>query len=529
MRTGVTVDSEHAARARTSAPEPAPPVVRQAVDVLVVDDNPAKLLALESALAPLGENIVRATCGAEALRHMLERDFATVVLDVNMPDLDGFETARMIRSRPRSSTTPIIFISAISMDEADIYRGYSLGAVDYICAPVIPEVLRAKVAVFVELHRRTEEARVQAERLRERTLELERSQRELRLSERMASIGTLCAGLGHDMGNLLLPLSVWLDTMSSSELPEDTQEGVATLRTCIQYLRKLASGLRLVSLDPTLPVQDSQTMIDRWTEEVAPILRNALPRGIVLQTEILGPLPAVRIAPHLLAQAVFNLVQNAGEALRGHDGGVVLVRAESTADGAGVRFSITDNGPGMSAQVRAQCLNPFFTTKTRGISTGLGLSLVHGIVKSVGAELEVESEAGRGTTFSFTLSAATLRQDTPIPAVINVIDARTRAVASEILSTVGFQIVEAAPLNPTIPAIWVIDEHMDVDRCVNEFRATGSDREVFVVASGHMEYEQAHGVTLTGPRGLNVAVRKYLQRHGPSVTHDRPAPELAPN
>src|SRR5690606_40971797 len=109
-----------------------------------------------------------------------------------------------------------------------------------------------------------------AERLQERTRELEQSQRELRLSERMASIGTLCAGLGHDMGNLLLPVSVWIDTLRPDELPPDLQEGVRSLSTCVQYLRKLASGLRLVSLDPSRDTGDNQVVLSAWLDEVAP-------------------------------------------------------------------------------------------------------------------------------------------------------------------------------------------------------------------------------------------------------------------
>src|SRR5690606_15531309 len=108
------------------------------VDILVVDDNPGKLLAIETALAPLGQNLVTATSGREALGILLERDFATIILDVSMPDVDGFETARFIRERPRSAHTPIIFVSAVNMDEIDARRGYSLGAVDYIFAPIAP-------------------------------------------------------------------------------------------------------------------------------------------------------------------------------------------------------------------------------------------------------------------------------------------------------------------------------------------------------------------------------------------------------
>src|SRR5881394_3331301 len=132
------------------------------VDILLVDDNPAKAMALQSALAPLGQRMVLARSGREALKHLLEQDFATVILDVHMPDMDGFETAQLIRARARSAHTPIIFVSAINLADTDALRGYALGAVDYILAPIIPEVLRAKIAVFVELYRKTEEANAHA-------------------------------------------------------------------------------------------------------------------------------------------------------------------------------------------------------------------------------------------------------------------------------------------------------------------------------------------------------------------------------
>src|SRR5688572_947408 len=133
------------------------------VNILLVDDRPDKLLALEVMLADLGENLVTATSGKEALRKLLHEDFAVILLDVNMPIMDGFETAAMIRQRQRSETTPIIFFSAVNDTETHVSRGYSLGAVDYILTPVVPEILRAKIAVFVDLFRKTEQVKRQAE------------------------------------------------------------------------------------------------------------------------------------------------------------------------------------------------------------------------------------------------------------------------------------------------------------------------------------------------------------------------------
>jgi signal transduction histidine kinase/DNA-binding response OmpR family regulator len=132
------------------------------VNILVVDDMPDKLLALQAILEDLGQNIVVVSSGREALRRLLEMEFAMVLLDVNMPDMDGFETAALIRQRKKLQHTPIIFVTSYS-DETHAWQGYSLGAVDYILAPVIPEVLRAKVGVFVDLYRKNQLIQFRAE------------------------------------------------------------------------------------------------------------------------------------------------------------------------------------------------------------------------------------------------------------------------------------------------------------------------------------------------------------------------------
>ena len=125
------------------------------VNILLVDDQPAKLLSYEAILADLGENLIKAASAREALEQLLKQDIAVVLVDVCMPELDGFELAAMIREHPRFQQTAIIFISAIHLTDVDRLRGYEMGAVDYVPVPVIPEVLRAKVRIFAELYRKT--------------------------------------------------------------------------------------------------------------------------------------------------------------------------------------------------------------------------------------------------------------------------------------------------------------------------------------------------------------------------------------
>ncbi len=143
-----------------------PALADDRVNILLVDDRPDKLLALEAILGDLGQNMVRAYSGREALRALLQQDFAVILLDVNMPMMDGFETAEMIRARPRSQQTPIIFFTAMHEMEAQVFRSYSLGAVDFIRTPVVPEILKAKVSVFVDLYKKTEQVKRQGEQMR---------------------------------------------------------------------------------------------------------------------------------------------------------------------------------------------------------------------------------------------------------------------------------------------------------------------------------------------------------------------------
>jgi PAS domain S-box-containing protein len=140
--------------------------MRRKANILLVDDQPNNLIALEAMLGDLGHNLVRAESGTKALKALLDEEFALILLDVQMPDMDGFETAALIRERERSRRTPIIFVTALSRSETNVFKGYSLGAVDYLFKPIIPEILRSKVAVFVDLYFKTEEIQEQTQELR---------------------------------------------------------------------------------------------------------------------------------------------------------------------------------------------------------------------------------------------------------------------------------------------------------------------------------------------------------------------------
>src|SRR6266481_4743745 len=214
------------------------------VSILLVDDQPAKLLSYEVILSELGEKLIKAGSANEALEQLLRTDVAIVLVDVCMPDLDGFELAAMIREHPRFQKTAIIFVSAIQVTDLDLIRGYAAGAVDYVPVPVIPDLLRAKVRVFAELYRKTRQLEVlNAElehRVAERTAELAQANADLerRVEERtrereaalaqvhemrkVESLGQLTGGVAHDFNNLLMAVLGNLELVKKY-LPDDAR------------------------------------------------------------------------------------------------------------------------------------------------------------------------------------------------------------------------------------------------------------------------------------------------------------------
>jgi PAS domain S-box-containing protein len=200
-----------------------PPDIK--ANILLVDDRPDKLLALDAIIGSLGQNVVQVRSGKEALRALLKQDFAVILLDVSMPGMDGFETASLIRKRPRSEHTPIIFITSIGNSENHISQGYSIGAVDYMLTPIVPQILRTKVSVFVELHKKTELIKSQAEQLRR--AEESKHQRELaefadRLEaetrrNRFFTLALEMLGIADLDGRLLQVNSAWEKVLGYSE------------------------------------------------------------------------------------------------------------------------------------------------------------------------------------------------------------------------------------------------------------------------------------------------------------------------
>ncbi|HEY7634551.1 MAG TPA: PAS domain S-box protein, partial [Gemmatimonadales bacterium] len=250
----------------------------------------------------------------------------------------------------------------------------------------------------------------------QRTDELQWTTDRLRLSERMASLGTLSAGLGHDLGNLLLPMEIRLRLLLDSDMTPELRELVSGIEKGTQYLQRLAGGLRSLSLDPDASLEAAATELRAWLDDVAIILRNVLGRHISFEY---GTPPAacwVGIKSVGLTQVVYNLVQNATDALRGREGGRVRLDIRDDPEVGAVLLRVSDNGPGMSPEVLQRCMEPYFSTKPRGVSTGMGLTFVHRLVTGVGGRMDIDSTVGQGTTISLTLLRAKPAEGVELPA-----------------------------------------------------------------------------------------------------------------
>ena len=222
------------------------------VNILLVDDQPKNLLALESILADNGQTLVKAHSGRAALRHLLETEFAVILLDVQMPEMDGFETASLIRQRDKSRDTPIIFLTALSRSETNVFRGYELGAVDYIFKPFHPEILRSKVNVFVELFRKREAIKHQAQ-------ELTRLNEQTQLTLNAAAEGILGIDL-NGVATFVNPAAARMtgrraDEITGSEIHSIVHPIFPGVITCQMDTCELAAALR--DLDAHENVEDT--------------------------------------------------------------------------------------------------------------------------------------------------------------------------------------------------------------------------------------------------------------------------------
>jgi len=300
----------------------------------------------------------------------------------------------------------------------------------------------------------------------ERTAELAASTVALHTSERLAALGTLAAGLGHDIANLTMPIRMRLKMLEASATTDENRKDFAAVGKSLDHLSNLSAGMRLMAMDPErVEASTLAADLEAWCNECAQVWRAALPRHLHFQCQVPRGL-GVHIPRHRLAQAVFNLVQNAGEAMAAQPAGTIRVTAEAATSAAGapvVRLEVSDDGPGMPAELVARCFEPYFSTKGRAIATGMGLGMVRGIVESAGGTAAVRSAPGAGTTFTLTLPAAVSGHSAdagspPRTAAVTIKGQREASLAMMFLGQLAFKAYHHLGSSAPDAPLWVVEQ-----------------------------------------------------------------------
>jgi signal transduction histidine kinase len=398
--------------------------------VLVVDDQPANVAVLEALLSPETCRLVWAPSADAALLELLDRDFAAIILDVQMPEMNGLELATLIKQRRRTRDVPILFLTAHMLDEKDMLRGYGTGAVDYLTKPIHPNVLRSKLSVFVELYRkgrsleqlnRSLQREVAQRELAEETLRLVNQDLEQRVIERTDALlkadqrkDAFLAVLAHELRNPLAPIRASIEILQNGATPEQAARAHASLVRQVSQMTRLIDDL----LDVSRITSDKLVLRTEHTDLRA-IVANALetiqPLFAERRHELAVDLPNGPIAldadPIRLAQVLSNLLANAAKFTP--PGGRVELTARATPQG--LTIQVRDNGPGIDTDVLPHIFE-MFRQGGNGRSTGglgIGLTLARRIVELHGGRLEAASEgAGKGAEFSVVLPMTDSKQPT---------------------------------------------------------------------------------------------------------------------
>jgi len=362
--------------------------------LLIVDDVPENLLAVEAALEPLGHRCIRASSGEEALKHLLTDDVAVIVLDVQMPGMDGFETAIAIKQRERSRDIPIVFLTAINREDDHRLRGYETGAVDYLFKPVAPDLLRAKVGVFLELHLKSRLLAEQGRALAQRTYELERSNADLEQFSYVAS---------HDLQEPLRVISGYLELLEDhlgDALDDDAKGWIGRCTRAAERMSSLITDLLTYARagsgggEPA-PV-DLDDALRRALDALDLSLRDA---GAEVDAGTLG---TARAVPGDVERVLQNLVANS---LKNRGDEPLVVRVRSTEVDGCVEVAVADNGTGVSEGDLERVFGRFERLGDQPYpGTGLGLAVCRRLVDRAGGAIRMErNDPDPGVTVRFTL------------------------------------------------------------------------------------------------------------------------------
>lgn len=390
-----------------------------AVQILLVDDHPENLLALEAVLSDESYELVKASSGHEALRKVLQLDFAVIVLDVHMPDMDGLETAKYIKMRERSKDTPIIFITAADQDPAVYFSAYALGAIDYIRKPFVPEILKSKIDGLVRLHRSNLKLQLQKELLHQQTQDLEKANMEVNAASLVKT--RFLATMSHEIRTPLNGVIGVADLLLGTPLDEEQRMYVETIKSSGNSLLRMLNDILDFAKMETGKLNLSESLFDlHFTvmETVDLFQAKAKLKGIELIVELSRDIPNLVSGDEArLRQILMNLI---GNAVKFTPQGAVFIHmrppAATDTEPAGtefpssrqVEFEITDTGEGIPAGREGELFRPFtqlspYMTRHHD-GTGLGLSICKLLVELMGGSIRFEhASSGQGATFIFTV------------------------------------------------------------------------------------------------------------------------------
>ena len=401
------------------------------VKILLVDDRVENLLALEAILEPLGQTMVRAHTGEEALKCVLQNELAVILLDVQMPEMNGFDVAQIIKSREKSRYIPIIFLSAINKEDSYVFKGYSMGAVDYVFKPFNPDILRSKVAVFVDLYLKQEQIKEQSKLLVEselRELELQHRtelleseansaaqlaelnnqlhSRQMELEQAMGVRNRFYASMSHELRtpiNAVIGYSTLLIDNIYGPLNEKQREGLQrTLKAARHLLELVNDVLDLSKIEAgkiELAVQpvNIASLIEDLFVTVRPL---ADEYGSQLSFDHPPEPVTVSTDPRRVRQILLNLLSNAIKFGRRQP---IKVEFVPTAAG-GVSISVIDSGEGISEEDKTRVFEEFVqVSATQQPGTGLGLPISKRLATLLDGSLEMESVLGKGSVFRLVL------------------------------------------------------------------------------------------------------------------------------
>jgi two-component system sensor histidine kinase/response regulator len=384
-------------------------MMQEKANILLVDDHISNLVALEGMLESLEQNLVRASSGEEALLRLLEQEFAVILMDVQMGSMDGFETVAIIKQRDRTKSIPIIFITAIHRNEEHVYRGYLSGAVDYLFKPVVPEILRAKVSVFVELYHKNREIQTKTTELEAINKEFQQQLTQVQILNRKLEavnleLESFSYSVSHDLRAPLRSIKGFSQALLRSHNDVLNADGSDFLKRIIDSCEQM-SGL----IEDLLQL----SRVIRGQIDIQHVDLTELANSVFSDLQRTEPARTVNftVQPHILADGdirllrvvLDNLIGNAWKFTRYTQNARIEFSSELQ-DGQTI-YVVRDNGAGFDMEFSHQLFQPFHRlhTESEFEGNGVGLATVQRIIHRHGGEIWAAGEVGKGASFYFTL------------------------------------------------------------------------------------------------------------------------------